>query len=104
MRADALAYFARRELVAGPTLRLLRRRPATVEAMPVLVGFEHDVATWAGGIAVYGRGVVVWTGSGDLVHADYGDWVVKGPRGTFDVVDDRTIFADFEAIIPAVSE
>jgi hypothetical protein len=98
VKADAARYFA--DSLAGPRTHILRRRPATVEAMQVHVGFEVQVADFCGGVPVYGRGVVVWTGTGDLAHADYGDWVVRGPRGTFDVVDDGTIFAEFEAILP----
>jgi hypothetical protein len=105
VRADALRYFAEREQVGGgsPT-RLLRHRPATVEAKQVLVGYENEVAEWSGGVAVYGRGVVVWTDTGDLTHAGYGDWVVRGPFGDFYPVPDRVIFSQYEGVIPVVSE
>lgn len=102
MQADAARYFAERG--TPPVIHLLRRRPSTVEAMQVRVGYEVPVADWCGGVPVYGRGVVVWTCSGDLAHADYGDWVVRGPNSTFEVVDDHSIFAEFEALIPVVAE
>lgn len=102
VRADAARYFAARD--TAPHVRLLRRRPATVEAMQVLVGHEQRVADWCGGVAVTGRGVVVWTDTGDLTHAGYGDWVMRGPFGEFYPAPDRVVFSQYEGVIAAVAE
>lgn len=88
----------------GSPVRLLRRRPSTVEARQVIVGAEDSVAAWCKGVSVPGKGVIVWTDTGDLTHAGYGDWVIRGPFGEFYPVPDRVIFAQYEAIVAAVTE
>lgn len=100
MRADGARWFADRASEGGTRPVLLRHRPSVVEAMQVHVGHEAAVAEWSGGVAVYGRGVVVWTDTGDLAHADYGDWVIRGPRGNFYPAPDGVIFSEYEAVIP----
>lgn len=86
----------------GPIL--LRRRPLTIEAWQVDEWNVGDVATWAGGVVIQGRGVGVYTDAGDFVKAAFGDWIIRGPFGEFYPATDRAVFAAHEAIMPMVAE
>jgi hypothetical protein len=84
--------------------RILRRRPATVEAWQVDEFNLLDVATWCGGTAAKGIGVWVVTDTGQPAVAKFGDWMIKGPFGEFYPAPDRVVFSNYEAVIPVVAE
>jgi len=87
----------------GPVL--LKRRPLTIEAWQVRADNIDDVAAWSGGVALQpGRGVALFTDTGDLTHAFVGDWVVRGPFDEFYPAVDKTMAANYEAVISVVSE
>jgi hypothetical protein len=88
--------------VTGPIV--LKHRPLTVEAWQVHPGNEADIATWAGGVVLPGRGVGIYTDTGDFAHAEHGGWIIRGPFGDYYPAPDRAVFAKFERVVPAVGE
>lgn len=80
-------------------VKLLRYRPATVQAMKVERENLAYVATWSGGVLAEAIGVWVVTAAGAPNVAKIGDWIVRLPDGSFVAVADSSAFTLFEAIV-----
>lgn len=110
IRADALNYFAERELVKVEKFHpiMLRTRPMTVEAAQVTAENLTDVAWWCQGRVVHhmhSTEIGLYHTPTDLFDtAKVGDWIVRDQYNDFLVVPEKEIVARYDRLIPVVSE
>lgn len=83
---------------------LLRPRPSIVEATQVDEFNLADVAIWCNGVVLPGRGVGVYTATGDFACATFGNWMIKGQYNNFYPEPDGAVFSRYESVLPLVSE
>jgi hypothetical protein len=77
---------------------LLKRRPTTVEAMRVTRENRIEVAVWCKGHPVF-TGVGMTTNTGDVAYAKVGDWVLRGPDGSFYPAPQAVIDSSYEELL-----
>lgn len=78
-----------------------RRRPTKVEAMHFLNSNAEEVANWCSGV-IFKAGdnsqllsIPVKEG---VIHAKFGDWIVKDPGGKFSVIEDANFYVEYERV------
>jgi hypothetical protein len=91
------------DLTPGPAHWLVRKRPVEVEAMHLRHDNFPEVARWCRGqelvytIPALGRVLDIATLEG-VMHAEPGDWIVKGVEGEFYPVKPEIFRKTYEAI------
>lgn len=88
-------------------MTMFRKKPVVIEARQLSRENGPELAAWCGGTwrSLYGRGdrgedisnVAIRTLEGKM-HADLGDWIIKGVKGEFYPIKNDIFLKTYEAV------